>query len=214
MDEFKNMKIIILYDTQSTGGSTDTFIDNLGLKFAETGAYVEKAKCVAHADYSFIDSFDLVVLGAPVYYLVVSSELLGALIQSNLRKHLKGKPLALFLACGSPEPMATMLYMPQLKVHLMNRKILAEKIFSPGELKDEDAIEAYANEVLIQYRKANILKRSTAVWTQDAEDALNNVPSVLHAKFRKMAEDYAREMGYREITAEMLFAAKDEMGGM
>ncbi|MCG8345053.1 MAG: protochlorophyllide oxidoreductase, partial [Chlorobiales bacterium] len=56
------MKTIILYDTRSVGGSTDRFVDALGKSLAETGAYVEKGKCKATADYSFLQDFDVVIM--------------------------------------------------------------------------------------------------------------------------------------------------------
>ena len=80
------MKAIILYDSRTSTGSTEAFIDAIGLSLAESGAYVEKAKCKATADYSFVKEFDLVILGAPVYNFIVASQLLGALIQGNLKK--------------------------------------------------------------------------------------------------------------------------------
>jgi len=85
------MKAIILYDSRSEGGSTDRLVDAIGQKLAEKGADVEKARCRAQGDYSFISEFDLVIMGAPVYYLMVSSQLLGALIQSDLSNRLKTK---------------------------------------------------------------------------------------------------------------------------
>ena len=116
------MKAVILYDSKTSGGSTEAIIDTIGLKLAESGAYVEKVKCKALADYSFIREFDLVILGAPVYYFLVASQLLGALNYGNLKKNLKRKKIAMFLSCGSPEAMAAVLYLPQLKIHLISNK--------------------------------------------------------------------------------------------
>jgi len=130
------MKAVILYDSRKQGGSTEALIDAVGLKLAESGVYVEKAKCKALADYSFIRDFDLVILGAPVYYFIVSSQLLGALNYGNLKANLKRKKVALFLTCGSPESMANVLYLPQLKIHLVSNKILVEKIFPPDVLSE------------------------------------------------------------------------------
>lgn len=142
------MKAIILYDSMSTGGSTDRFIDAVGKKLAESGALVEKARCREQGDYSFVDEFDIVVLGAPIYYLLVSSQLLGALSKSNLKSHLKGKKVALFVACGSPEPMAQILYLPQLKMNLENPVILAERVFSPDQLNAPEAAAGFAEEIV------------------------------------------------------------------
>lgn len=153
MNSSRPLKAIILYDSMSTGGATDRFIDALGLKLAETGAYVEKARCRERADYSFVEEFDVVVLGAPIYYLLVSSQLLGALSKSNLKNHLKGKMVALFVACGSPEPMAQLLYLPQLKMNLENPTILAERVLSPEQLNDPATAADFAGQIIGAYEK-------------------------------------------------------------
>jgi len=150
----KPKKAIILYDSMSVGGSADRLIDAIGKNLAEAGAYVEKARCKPNADYSFVEEFDLVILGAPIYYLLVASKLSGALIQSNLKTAMKGKKVALFVICGSPEPMAQFLYLPQLKMHLDNPVILAEKVFSPAETSDPKVIAEFAQSILEAYGKA------------------------------------------------------------
>lgn len=150
-NETRPMKAILLYDSMSVGGSTDRFIDTLGTSLARSGAYVEKARCKENGDYSFIDEFDVVVLGAPIYYLLVSAQLFGALSKSNLKAHLKGKNVALFVACGSPEPMARFLYMPQLKMNLENPVILAEEVFQPDQLNDAAAAAAFAGRIFEAY---------------------------------------------------------------
>ena len=147
------MKAIILFDSKTSGGSTDRLIDSIGQKLAETGAYVEKAKCKSTGDYSFVKDFDVVIMGAPIYYLVVSSELLGALMQSNLKSSLQGKKIALFLSCGSPELMANLLYLPQLKLNLIGSTILAEKIFAPDQISDPAVIAKYVDELNEAYKK-------------------------------------------------------------
>jgi len=130
-------------------------IDSLGNNLAEAGAYVEKARCKINADYRFVEEFDLVLLGAPIYYLLVASRLSGALSQSNLKAALKGKKVALFVICGSPEPMAQFLYLPQLKMHLDNPVILAETVFSPDKTSDPSAIAEFVGNILKAYSKAN-----------------------------------------------------------
>jgi len=150
----RSMKAIILYDSMSVGGSTDRFIDAVGMELAKAGAYVEKARCRQNGDYSFIDEFDLVVMGAPIYYLLVSSQLLGALSKSNLRKHLRGKKVALFVACGSPEPMAQFLYLPQLKMNLENPVILAERVLAPDQLNDPSIAADFVGQIVRSYEKA------------------------------------------------------------
>ena len=146
------MKAIILFDSKTSGGSTEQLIDSIGRKLAETGAYVEKAKCKATGDYSFVKEFDVVIMGAPIYYLLVASELLGALLQSNLKSCLQGKKIALFLTCGSPELMANLLYLPQLKLNLIGSTIIAEKIFAPDQLSDQNVIANYVDGLNIAYR--------------------------------------------------------------
>ena len=147
------MRAIILFDSKTTGGSTDKLIDSIGRELAETGAYVEKAKCKTTGDYSFVKDFDVVIMGAPIYYLLVSSQLLGALLQSNLKQYLNGKKVALFLTCGSPELMANLLYLPQLKMNLVDNTILAEKIFAPDQLSDLSIVQKYVHELNDAYRK-------------------------------------------------------------
>jgi len=147
------MRAIILFDSKSSGGSTEKLIDTIGQKLAETGAYVEKAKCKSTGDYSFVKDFDVVIMGAPIYYLLVSSELLGALLQSNLKSCLHGKKIALFLTCGSPELMANLLYLPQLKLNLVGSTIIAEKIFAPDQLADPAVIGNYVDELHTAFTK-------------------------------------------------------------
>jgi flavodoxin len=206
------MKALILYDSKTTGGSTEAIIDSIGLSLAESGFYVEKAKCIAAADYSFVKDFDLVVLGAPVYYLVVASQLLGALIHGNLKRNLKRKKVALFLACGSSEPVAALFYLPQLKMHLMRNKILAEKIFASAALSD-GTVDSFVEEVLIQYNKVPKSRGLSAKWTEEAQEWFQSMPSFMQGKFRTMAEEYAEDMGYKEITLAVLEEARDNLGG-
>lgn len=151
----KPMKAIILYDSQSIGGSTDRLIESIGKKLAESGAYVEKARCKTNGDFSFVEEFDLVVLGAPIYYLLVASNLSGALSQSNLKTVLKGKKVALFVLCGSPEPMAQFLYLPQLKMNLDNSMILATKVFAPDKTSDPQVIAEFVDTITDAYGKAH-----------------------------------------------------------
>lgn len=151
----KPVKALILYDSQSVGGSTDKLIDSIGKKLAEAGMYVEKARCKTNADYRFVEEFDLVLLGAPIYYLLVASQLGGALSKSNLKTVLKGKKMALFVICGSPEPMAQFLYLPQLKMHVENPVILAEKVFSPAETGNPEVIAEFVESITEAYGRKN-----------------------------------------------------------
>ncbi len=207
------MKAVILYDSRTTSGSTEAIIDAIGLKLAENGVYVEKAKCKALADYSFISDFDLVILGAPVYYFLVSSQLLGALIQGNLKQSLKRKKIAMFLTCGTPDYMAAVLYLPQLKIHLVRNKILVEQIFPSSVLTENSVIESFVLNVLDEYNKTLKSRVLSVTWTDDAQEWLDSVPSFLQGKIKSGAEEYAAEMGYKQITCEVLDAAKEKIGG-
>lgn len=209
------IRAIILYDSKTSGGSTDRLIDSIGHELAETGAYVEKAKCRANADYRFVKEFDVVILGAPVYYLVVSSQLLGALVQSNLKKNLRGKKIALFLACGSPEPMAITMYLPQLKVHLMRNRILAEKIFAPHQMDDPDAISEFVEEIEVEYAKSIRTRNRTSKleWSDEALEMLNAMPSFISGKIKSSLEIYAEQNGISLITPEVLDIARSSPMG-
>ncbi|TLU81561.1 MAG: protochlorophyllide oxidoreductase [Chlorobium sp.] len=206
------MKAVILYDSRTSNGSTEAIIDSIGLSLAESGFYVEKAKCKAAADYSFVKDFDLVILGAPVYYFVVASQLLGSLIQGNLKTCLKRKKIALFLNCGSSEPVAALLYLPQLKMHLIRNKILVEKIFAPAALVD-GSVDSFVEDLLFQYHKPPKSKVLSAKWTVEAQEWFQSMPAFMQGKFRTMAEEYAEQMGYQEITLAVLVEARDNLGG-
>jgi hypothetical protein len=214
-NEERPMRAIILYDSRTSGGSTDRLIDAIGRELVGMGAYVEKAKCRANADYSFVSDFDVVILGAPVYYLVVSSQLLGALVQSNLKKHLKGKMVALFLACGSPEPMALTMYLPQLKVHLIRNRILSEKIFAPHQMEDEDAIGEFVDEIDEEYTKAIRVRNRSAnlQWSEEAQEMLDSMPSFISGKIKATMELYAVQNGITVITPETLSEARSSPMG-
>ena len=74
-------------------------------------------------------------------------------MQSNLKEYLAGKKVALFLTCGSPELMANLLYLPQLKMNLVDNTILAEKIFAPDQISDPTVIAKYVLELSDAYQK-------------------------------------------------------------
>lgn len=206
------MKAVILYDSKSSGGSTDALINNIGQQLVDEGFYVEKAKCRVNADYSFVGEFDVVLLGAPVYNFVVSSQLLGSLIQSNLPIYLRHKKVALFIMCGSPAPVAELLYMPQLKMPLLGNKIIAEQIFAPGALEN-GALERFVEEIVEEANRKPKSKALSAKWSPEAEELFQSVPPFLQTKFKTLAEDYAEEMGYDEITLEVLDEARQNMEG-
>lgn len=214
-NEERPMRAIILYDSKTSGGSTDRLIESIGKELVENGAYVEKAKCKAIADYSFVRDFDVIILGAPVYYLVVSSQLLGALVQSNLKKCLRGKKVALFLACGSPEAMALTLYLPQIKVHLFRNRILAEKIFAPNQIDDQEAIIDFVEEIENEYEKSNRNRsRSSGLqWSDEALEMLNSMPSFISGKIRTAMENYAQQNGITLITPDTLDEARSSPQG-
>ncbi len=206
------MKAIILYDSKTPNGSTEAITDAIGLRLAEADVFVEKAKCKAMADYSFVKDYDLVILGAPVYYFIVASHLLGALIHGNLKKNLKRKKVALFLTCGSSETMAAVLYLPQLKIHLVSNKILAEKIFAPDALSDGDVLDSFVDDMLYQYNKSLKSRFLSLIWSDEALELLQSLPFFMQGKIRTMAEEYAEERGYREITLKVLDEARESLG--
>ena len=187
-------------------------IDSIGQQLAESGLYVEKAKCIATADYSFIKEFDIVILGAPVYNFIVSPQLLGAFLQGNLKKHLKKKRVALFLTCWTAESMAAVFYLPQLKMHLLTNRILVEKIFHPVESSSDNAIESFVDDLLKQYERSIGSRNKSIIWSDEAQDWLEVVPGFLREKIRSMAAEYAIMNGYKEITVEMLDIARHEIG--
>jgi len=217
-DNDRQMRAIILYDSRSTGGSTDRLIDSIGQQLAETGAYVEKARCKATADYSFVNDFDVVILGAPVYYLVVSSQLLGALVQSNLKRYLRNKNVALFVTCGSPEPMAQALYLPQLKIHLIRNRILAERVIAPHQIGDEELIADFVEEIDEEYRlstKPRTGFRSDKLqWSSEALEIISQMPPFFADKIKAALSVYAEKNGITCITPEVLDVARSSSMGM
>lgn len=142
------MKAIILYDALSTGGSTDRIIDAIGKHLVQNGFYVEKAKTPPRADYQFLEEFDLILLGSPIYNLQLSPDLSGALNQSNLLKVLTGKKVATFIICGGPELSAALLYLPQLNLRLLRSELVAEKIFGFAEKNNPQSPIDFADEIL------------------------------------------------------------------
>ncbi len=119
----------------------------------------------------------------------------------------------MFLTCGSSEAMAAVLYLPQLKIHLITNKILVEKIFPSNVLHENSIIDEFVIDVLQAYNNTSSQKALSAKWTDESREWLQTIPSFLQSKFKIMAEEYAENMGYKEITLEMLQLARDEMGG-
>jgi hypothetical protein len=145
------MNAIILYDALTSGGSTDRIIDAIGEELVKRGVYVEKAKTPPQADYDFLDEFELVLIGSPIYNFNLSPNLAAAFSESNLSEHLKGKKIATFLVCGGPEFTAELLYMPQLSLRLIGQNIVASKIFGLTEKNNPQSPIKFADEI---YRKA------------------------------------------------------------
>ncbi|ACF12698.1 Proto-chlorophyllide reductase 57 kD subunit [Chloroherpeton thalassium ATCC 35110] len=145
------MNAIILFDSHSSGGATDRIIDTIGQELAKRDIYVEKGKVLPNADYSFLDEFDLILLGSPIYNLRLSENLAGAIIQSNLLAKLDGKQIALFVICGGPELSADLLYLPQLQIPLLNKNIIAKKAFGMSCKNDPESAVSFAEEI---YEKA------------------------------------------------------------
>ncbi len=117
------------------------------------------------------------------------------------------------MTCGSSQSTAAVLYLPQLKMHLIRNKILVETIFPPDVLSEGDAVEIFVEDVLHQYNKSLKSRGLSAKWTQEAQEWFQSMPSFMQGKFRTMAEEYAEEMGYKEITLAVLEEARDTLGG-
>jgi hypothetical protein len=202
-DNDRQMRAIILYDSRSTGGSTDRLIDSIGQQLA---------------DYSFVSDFDVVILGAPVYYLVVSSQLLGALVQSNLKRCLKNKNIALFVTCGSPAAMAQTLYLPQLKIHLIRNRILAEKVIAPHQIGDEEIIADFVDEIDEGFRRSSRprfgFRAEKLQWSPEARDLVSGLPPFFADKIKDALYKYAEANGITYITPEVLDAARSSPMGM
>ncbi len=49
--------------------------------------------------------------------------------------------------------MANLLYLPQLKMNLVNNTILAERIFAPDQISDPTVIAKYVHELDAAYKK-------------------------------------------------------------
>jgi light-independent protochlorophyllide reductase subunit B len=57
------------------------------------------------------------------------------------------------------------------------------------------------------------LKPEKIIWTADAESLLKKVPFFVRGRVRKNTEKFAFEQGYETITAEVLQAAREALGG-
>ena len=109
--------------------------------------------------------------------------------------------------------MAAVLYLPQLKIHLVRNKILVEKIFPSNVLSENTFIDSFVLDVLHEYNKTLKSRTGSVKWTVEAQEWLESVPVFLQGKIKEGAEEFAEEMGYKEITCEMLEAAKGKFGG-
>ena len=74
----------------------------------------------------------------------------------------------MFLTCGSSEAMAAVLYLPQLKIHLITNKILVEKIFPSNVLHENSIIDEFVIDVLQAYNNTSSQKALSAKWTDHA----------------------------------------------
>jgi hypothetical protein len=159
-----------------------------------------------------------VILGAPVYYLVVSSQLLGALVQSNLKRHLRNKSIALFVTCGSPEAMAQTLYLPQLKIHLIRNRILAEKVIAPHQIADEEVIADFVEEIEEGFRRASRprhgFRADKLQWSNEAQEMISQMPPFFADKIKAALTVYAEQNGITCITPEVLDMARSSPMGM
>jgi len=51
-----------------------------------------------------------------------------------------------------------------------------------------------------------------AIWTEEAAQRLNNIPSFVRSWAQKGIEQYAKERGYQKITAEVMDEVRDRFG--
>jgi light-independent protochlorophyllide reductase subunit B len=58
---------------------------------------------------------------------------------------------------------------------------------------------------------ANTAEQS--LWTPEAAAMLNKIPAFVRGKVRKNTEKFAMDNGYSQITADVLRAAKEAVGG-
>lgn len=142
------MKAIILFDCYQRGGKTEQIIDAIGQEFVKSGMYVEKGLIVPNADYGFLEEFDLVIIGSPIYNLMLSKNVGTTLAQGNITKNLEGKKVGVFVICGGPEISAELLYLPQFKIALLKHDIIAEKAFGMESKEDPDSPIKFANTIL------------------------------------------------------------------
>ncbi len=49
-------------------------------------------------------------------------------------------------------------------------------------------------------------------WTKDGQAELNKIPGFVRGKVKRNTEKFARERGFKEINAEVLYAAKEAVG--
>lgn len=142
------MKAIILFDCYQRGGKTEQLIDVIGGEFVKSGYYVEKGIIVPNADYGFLQEFDVVLIGSPIYNLMLSKNVGTTLAQGNIVKNLEGKKVGLFVICGGPEISADLLYLPQLRFPLLKHDIIAEKAFGMETKDDPESPVQFANAIL------------------------------------------------------------------
>jgi hypothetical protein len=142
------MKAIILFDCYQRGGKTEQMIDAMGQEFVKSGMYVEKGLIVPNADYSFLEEFDVVVIGSPIYNLMLSKNVGTTLAQGNIVRNLTGKKIGLFVVCGGPEISAELLYLPQLRIPLLKHEVVAEKAFGMESKDNPEGPVDFAKAIL------------------------------------------------------------------
>ncbi|MFM9156355.1 MAG: ferredoxin:protochlorophyllide reductase (ATP-dependent) subunit B, partial [Dolichospermum sp.] len=49
-------------------------------------------------------------------------------------------------------------------------------------------------------------------WTKDGQAELNKIPGFVRGKVKRNTEKFARERGFKDISAEVLYAAKESVG--
>ena len=88
-----------------------------------------------------------------------------------------------------------------------------EKIFPSNVLHENSVIDTFVQDVLYEYSKTLKSRIGSLKWTLEAQDWLDSVPSFLQGKIKDGAEEFAKAMGYKEITCDVLEEAKGEIGG-
>ena len=53
---------------------------------------------------------------------------------------------------------------------------------------------------------------SSPLWTEEGAQELRRIPGFVRGKIKRNTERFAKEMGFKEISLEVLYAAKEAVG--